>query len=84
MSKIIVETEYSTEQITQNIKFDMNTWSSSMHKEILKLKDKGIREALIKMGWTPPEQTIEDRREIEKIKNVSFIGDRYAKQTKAR
>ena len=50
--KIKVVTNYNPDIIEQHIEgfdFDYKV------KEVMKLRDEGVRKALIDLGWTPPE-----------------------------
>jgi len=54
--KIAVETQYNKEQIIQTTKFisDYEDPLNILAREVVSLRENGIREALIKLGWTPP------------------------------
>lgn len=48
-------TEYSGDVITQRVEGTDNG-ISSLTKQVLNLKEEGVRQALIELGWTPPEE----------------------------
>ena len=57
MNKITVVTRFNTERIEQHLELDgENDMFPSLRKEIMELKEEGVREALIKLGWTPPNE----------------------------
>lgn len=56
--KLKVETQFNKDFITQRVDiasdscFPVNTIS----REVVHLKEQGIRDALIRLGWTPPPE----------------------------
>jgi hypothetical protein len=55
MGEIKIETKFDSSMIHQRVYSlgDENTIHSIMD-EVMKLRDEGVREALIALGWTPP------------------------------
>ena len=53
-----ITTTFTPVQITQEItgpEIDWRTMTREViSREVMQLKDEGVREALIKLGWTPP------------------------------
>lgn len=60
-NEIRIKTTYDASQITQEVTGSGPDWRSiSGHvltQEVIRLRDKAVREALIRMGWTPPKPT---------------------------
>lgn len=52
----------------------------NMHREILKLKDAAVRDALISLGWTPPEENNKYIEALKRIVNPIEFMQRGAKQ----
>ncbi len=52
----------------------------NMHREILKLKDAVVRDALISLGWTPPEENKKYIEALKRIANPIEFMQREAKQ----
>jgi len=52
INTIKVNTFYNSDLVIQEVK---GIDHSTMIRDILKLKEQGVREALIALGWTPPE-----------------------------
>lgn len=52
-----VKTSFSKDQIEQDLLLhdDLNKTVKKISTEVMNLRDSGVREALIKLGWTPPE-----------------------------
>jgi len=46
-TKIFIDTEFNDDVISSSVR--------GISKEVIRLKDEGVREALIKLGWTPPK-----------------------------
>lgn len=59
---VLVRTEVTPNQIRQWIEYDtefsrsQGTRLQRHAEEVLDLRESGIRDALIKLGWTPPEE----------------------------
>jgi transposase len=60
MSVISVQTKYNSDFITQEIIAEDSKWDTNLYASVIKrvihLQEEGIREALIKLGWTPPKE----------------------------
>ncbi len=54
--EIKVTTEYNRDEIRQHTLGTRDTMFNNMVVEVIRLKDQGVREALIKLGWTPPSE----------------------------
>lgn len=51
-----VETKFNKELIKQStVLSDGNSVISSVVSNIVRLEEQGVRDALIKLGWTPPK-----------------------------
>ncbi len=56
MSRIVVNTWYDKDTIQQSVAHDDDSdVIKSITKEVLRLKEQGVIDALIKLGWTPPK-----------------------------
>lgn len=59
-NEIRIKTTYEPGQITQDVSGSGPDWRSiSGHvltQEVVRLRERAVREALIRMGWTPPEE----------------------------
>ena len=54
--KYTVETQFNKEMIKQStVLMDDGKIISSMASNIVRLEEQGVRDALIKLGWTPPK-----------------------------
>ena len=52
-----VETKFNKEMIKQStVLMDDGKIISSMASNIVRLEEQGVRDALIKLGWTPPKE----------------------------
>lgn len=60
-NEIRIKTTYESGQITQDVSGSGPDWRSiSSHvltQEVIRLREQSVREALIRMGWTPPKPT---------------------------
>jgi hypothetical protein len=57
--KYQIDTRVFEDRIEQDLLMSTNLLDDTMSvvtREIMNLKDKGVREALIKLGWTPPKE----------------------------
>ena len=57
--KVNVKTEFNEFEIRQRLEFEDEFGlempsHDSFPKDIIRLKDEGVRRALIELGWTPP------------------------------
>lgn len=63
MSKVSVVTEFNADLIRQHLKFeDMSHIDDSIKGlavDIIDLKEQGVIDALIKLGWTPPKNKLQ-------------------------
>ena len=61
MSKITVSTKAFKDEIYQSVElqsdysFPRQNWAT-IANEVVRLKEDGVRDALIKLGWTPPKE----------------------------
>lgn len=56
-SKITVVTRFNDERIEQHEEWDLG-WKDEIQikaRELIALKEEGVRKALIELGWTPPK-----------------------------
>lgn len=60
MSKITVNTEYNRDMIKQSVNHDHGHCITDISMSILNLREEGVREALIKLGWTPPAEPVDN------------------------
>lgn len=58
-----VTTKYSKDLILQETSFLCQDNIRDISTNIIKLQEDGVREALIKLGWTPPESLADIRAE---------------------
>lgn len=56
MSKIRIETTFNSDEIRQTI-HGHGCVEDQIIQSVIKLKDEGVRKALIELGWTPPVAT---------------------------
>lgn len=54
-----ITTKYSKDLILQETNFTGSDSIMDMTTNIIKLQEEGVREALIKLGWTPPETDLQ-------------------------
>jgi len=56
--KANVITQFNADMIKQHIEYDdqFQMPRHNMAEEIINLKEQGVRDALIALGWTPPKQ----------------------------
>lgn len=52
--EIKIITRYDKDQIRQEVRMDEHYSFSNIVEQVMFLKDEGVKEALIKLGWTPP------------------------------
>lgn len=55
MDDIKVVTKFNADLIEQSVSGFEQYGASFLAKEIIKLRDEGVRTALIELGWTPPK-----------------------------
>lgn len=55
MNRIEVKTEFSKDMITQELIGHSTDIHDVMMRQVIRLQDQGVRDALIKLGWTPPD-----------------------------
>ena len=54
-----IETKFSKEMIKQStILSDGDNVISSVASNIVRLEEQGVKDALIKLGWTPPKDEV--------------------------
>ena len=54
--KYTVETQFNKELIKQStVLMDDGKIISTMASRVVRLEEQGVRDALIKLGWTPPK-----------------------------
>lgn len=58
-SSIKVNTTINKDSILQHTYFDvedrdLNSVQNTLCRQVINLQEQGVREALIKLGWTPP------------------------------
>lgn len=55
-NRIEVITEFNADIIKQHVQYPANLHGlhTTLVKDIIHLKEQGVREALIQLGWTPP------------------------------
>jgi hypothetical protein len=58
MSEIKVVTNFNADIIEQYIDSDIyeKYGAAFLAREIINLRERGVREALIELGWTPPKE----------------------------
>lgn len=54
--KFRVDTRFNQDKIEQDFIFDDGVRLKKLTREVFDLKEKGVRDALIKLGWTPPDE----------------------------
>lgn len=55
--KIKVETNFNSNIIEQIIKYeDHFKYEDTIVRHVCDLREEGVRQALIKLGWTPPKE----------------------------
>lgn len=64
-NSIRIETTFTNEQIMQVVTGPERDWRTNtrevISREVMNIKDAQVREALIRMGWTPPPEGIASR-----------------------
>ena len=57
MSNVKVITKFNTDHIQQDVMYEdaLGNVTQMAATQIVKLQDEGVRQALIKLGWTPPD-----------------------------
>jgi hypothetical protein len=55
VKKVEIKTFFNKEIIQSDIIFDDGELIKTTSSEIIKLKEQGIKDALIELGWTPPK-----------------------------
>ena len=60
-------TEFNSEIIKQHLTFD--GVRQSVTEDVIKIKEQGVRDALISMGWTPPTD-ISNKALIEVLEDI--------------
>jgi len=59
VGNIRIETTFTNEQIVQVVTGPELDWRTNtrdvISREVMNIKDRQVREALIRMGWTPPK-----------------------------
>lgn len=50
-----VKTQFNRDMIIQSSGFDGPDYHAEMTRRIINLQDDGVEQALIKLGWTPPD-----------------------------
>ena len=58
-----VNTKFNKDLIIQETGFSGSDRNSDMARNVIQLQEQGVREALIKLGWTPPESLADIRAE---------------------
>jgi hypothetical protein len=53
--KYKITTKYNPDVIKQSVSLEVEDRILSKYNQIIEIRDKQIREALIKLGWSPPE-----------------------------
>jgi hypothetical protein len=53
--KYKISTKYNPDVIKQSVSLEVEDRILSKYNQIIEIRDKQIREALIKLGWSPPE-----------------------------
>ncbi len=70
MSKVSVITEFNADLIRQHLKFEDMPYIDDSIKglavDIINLKEQGVIDALIKLGWTPPKNKLQ--KEVISVK----------------
>lgn len=56
MHKIEVKTDIYQDQIIQEINLKLHELSTQIARQVTDIHEQHVKEALIKLGWTPPEQ----------------------------
>jgi len=56
--KVNVKTKFDDDIIKQIITDDFDDLHQIFCEQVINLQDQGVRDALIKLGWTPPECTV--------------------------
>lgn len=63
-NELRIKTTYSPELIAQEVRVNDRDWHTNSErfitKEVIRLKDEAVREALIRMGWTPPRDDVRE------------------------
>lgn len=54
MSEVKIQTWFNHEEIQQQVFWPGRREDTA--RQIIRLQEQGVREALIKLGWTPPEE----------------------------
>ena len=60
--KYLVNTNFNEELISQEVLMEAAGIRESITRQVIHLQEEGIREALIKLGWTPPSLNERNRR----------------------
>lgn len=67
MNQIRIETQISGDLIVQEVTGPGRDWKTMAREQIIRdvmnTKDAQVRDALIRMGWTPPPNTTDEGRE---------------------
>lgn len=58
-----VSTKFNKDLIVQETGFSGSDQILGMARNVIQLQEQGVREALIKLGWTPPESLADIRAE---------------------
>lgn len=72
---ITINTQFNTDEIRQELR-GSDDIRGNVHEHIMNLRDQGVREALEKLGWTPPgEESVQNQLcaridELERDKEV--------------
>lgn len=56
MSKIHVKADFTPDLIAVTTSFELGGMHEKIVREVIRLKDESVRQALIKLGWTPPRE----------------------------
>ncbi len=73
MSKITVETKFDETMIRQKVlSEDLDQQVRTIADEVINLRDVGVKEALVKLGWTPPREIQAIERSPEELAIIGF------------
>jgi hypothetical protein len=78
MSEIRVKTEFSAKTIKQRLESDGDFFlpeTESRIERVLQLQEEGVRQALKKLGWLPPEEASEQQSLLDQM--AEALSDQY-------